>query len=91
MNRRNFLAGIFSAAAGPAIIRTAGLLMPIKPHLVVPTCVVSCDGGHGTITFPALATPGDTLTINGRTYLLVSDVGYPEPTKWQWPLDWRPA
>lgn len=34
MNRRGFLAGIIAAAVAPAIIRTAGLIMPIKPALV---------------------------------------------------------
>lgn len=36
MNRRGFLFGMGAALAAPAIIRTAGLLMPIKPALVVP-------------------------------------------------------
>lgn len=34
MNRRGFLAGIIAAAVAPAIIRTSGLIMPIKPALV---------------------------------------------------------
>lgn len=34
MNRRGFLAGIIAAAAAPAIIRTPGLIMPIKPALL---------------------------------------------------------
>jgi len=36
MNRRGFLTGIIAAAAAPAIIRTPGLIMPIKPALVLP-------------------------------------------------------
>lgn len=31
MNRRGFLTGIIAACAAPAIIRTPGLIMPIKP------------------------------------------------------------
>ena len=31
MERREFLTGIFAAFATPAVIRTAGILMPIKP------------------------------------------------------------
>lgn len=34
MNRRGFLAGMLAAACAPAIIRTPGLLMPVKPALV---------------------------------------------------------
>lgn len=34
VSRRGFLSGIIAACAAPAIIRTAGLLMPIKPKLV---------------------------------------------------------
>ncbi len=33
-SRRGFLAGIIAACAAPAIIKTAGLIMPIKPALV---------------------------------------------------------
>lgn len=39
-SRRGFLAGILAALATPAIIKTAGLLMPIKPALIVPELVV---------------------------------------------------
>lgn len=34
MNRRGFLGGLLAAAVAPAIIRTPGLIMPIKPALV---------------------------------------------------------
>lgn len=34
MNRRGFLTGIIAACVAPAIIRTSGLIMPIKPALV---------------------------------------------------------
>lgn len=34
MNRRGFLTSLLAAAVAPAIIRTPGLLMPIKPKLV---------------------------------------------------------
>lgn len=35
MNRRGFLGGLIAAAVAPAIIRTPGLIMPIKPSLVL--------------------------------------------------------
>lgn len=35
MDRRNFLTGILAAAVAPAFIKTAGLLMPIKPIVEV--------------------------------------------------------
>lgn len=31
VSRRGFLAGIIAACAAPAIIRTPGLIMPVKP------------------------------------------------------------
>ena len=34
LSRRGFLSGIIAACAAPAIIRTAGLIMPIKPTFV---------------------------------------------------------
>lgn len=34
IERRSFLSGIIAACAAPAIIRTAGLIMPIRPPLV---------------------------------------------------------
>lgn len=34
MNRRGFLGGLITSLAAPAIIRTPGLLMPIKSPLV---------------------------------------------------------
>ena len=37
MNRRGFLTGIIAACVAPAIIRTSGLIMPIKPALVEAT------------------------------------------------------
>ena len=36
LSRRNFLVGILAAAVAPAFIRTQGLLMPIKPLIVIP-------------------------------------------------------
>ena len=36
MKRRSFLGGLIVALAAPAIIRTPGLLMPIKPQLILP-------------------------------------------------------
>ncbi len=35
IDRRGFLTGIIAACAAPVIVRTTGLLMPIKPALIV--------------------------------------------------------
>jgi hypothetical protein len=44
IQRRGLLAGLGALLAAPAIIRTPGLLMPVKPPLVVVTGV---DWGSG--------------------------------------------
>lgn len=36
LRRRGFLAGLGAALAAPAIVRTAGLLMPIRPAIIEP-------------------------------------------------------
>jgi hypothetical protein len=36
MNRRGFLGGLIAALAAPAVIRTPGLLMPIKQPVFIP-------------------------------------------------------
>jgi hypothetical protein len=40
LSRRSFAAGLFAALAAPAIIRTPGLLMPVKPVLIPPPAFV---------------------------------------------------
>lgn len=47
MNRRGFLGGLLAAAVAPAIIRTPGLIMPIKPALVPVRCsmMLRTNGG----------------------------------------------
>lgn len=47
MNRRGFLTGIIAAAAAPVIIRTPGLIMPIKPRLIDVGSAVN-SWGQGT-------------------------------------------
>jgi hypothetical protein len=42
MNRRGFLTGIIAACAAPAIVK-AGIIMPIKPALVMANKPVSLD------------------------------------------------
>lgn len=37
LNRRGFLRGVVAAAVAPAIIRTPGLIMPIKPVIQTQT------------------------------------------------------
>jgi|SRR5580700_4923208 hypothetical protein len=43
MNRRGFLGSLLASLAAPAIIRTPGLLMPIRP-------LVTATGGHDFMT-----------------------------------------
>lgn len=45
MDRRNFLTGILAAAVAPSFIKTAGLLMPIKP--LIQTVEFTCS--HGVV------------------------------------------
>lgn len=42
-NRRAFLLGIGAALAAPAVIRTAGLLMPVKPVVVAPVPMTATE------------------------------------------------
>lgn len=44
MNRRGFLFGLSAALAAPAIIRTPGLLMPVKPQLKLPEEYILTQG-----------------------------------------------
>ena len=60
ISRRGFLGSIIAAACAPAIIRTPGLLMPIKPVLVGVT------GGGWSGYGGATAT---TWTIEGLDFL----------------------
>lgn len=55
MKRRGFLAGILAAAAAPAIVR-AGVLMPIRPPIWVPT-----------VLFDSRSRVGDIFTLAGST------------------------
>lgn len=74
MNRRGFLGGIIAAAVAPAIIRTPGLIMPIKPLKAAYTgepytlTIYNEEAVAGHISFPASFNDGDTITINGTTY-----------------------
>jgi hypothetical protein len=36
MNRRGFLGVLTGLIAAPLVIKTPGLLMPIKPHIITP-------------------------------------------------------
>lgn len=79
---RRGLIGMLAAGAGAAIIRTPGLLMPIKP--------LRATGKQGTIIFETNPLPGDTVTINGQLYefrnnpvLFVRTYLPFELTKWQ--------
>lgn len=46
LQRRSFLAGILAACTAPAIIRTPGILMPVRPLIVVPPLVASSMWHH---------------------------------------------
>ncbi len=58
LNRRGFLSGIIAACVAPAIIRTPGLIMPVKPILET-----------GIIRFGINPLPGDSLSYSRFTYL----------------------
>lgn len=40
MRRRGFIAGMAAALVAPAIVRTPGLLMPVKPIVAEPPLVI---------------------------------------------------
>ena len=49
MNRRGFLGSLFASLATPAIIRTPGLLMSVRPMLIDPAAssgLVGVNGDH---------------------------------------------
>ncbi len=75
---RRGLFGILAAGASAAIIRTPGLLMPIKPAKMltlddfarrVLNPAMETLAGH--VTFPSNPMHGDTLTLNGQEFLFV--------------------
>ena len=64
LSRRGFLAGIISACAAPAIVRS-GLIMPIKPQLVVPPAnelVVWPSSSGGLFTIVGEDSAGNAIT-----------------------------
>lgn len=75
MDRRRFLSGILAAATAPAIIKTPGLLMPIKPvietsHFGAFASLNARAAECGSVTFPfASINCGDTITLNGVRYI----------------------
>lgn len=87
LSRRKFFGGLALAAVAPAIIRTPGLLMPIKPMRPImdidrimeihyrmanpPIMTTEESDGlmFGRITFGAVPTEGDSLTLNGHKYV----------------------
>lgn len=58
-SRRGFLGAILAAAAAPAIVK-AGVLMPVRPRIIVPPrkIVVYEGGAHGLRN-------GDIITMSG--------------------------
>lgn len=50
VSRRGFLAGILAAASAPAIVK-AGIIMPIKPSIIIPQTrfVIEIDRANLTI------------------------------------------
>lgn len=61
MERRTFLRGLVGLIAAPAIIRTPGLIMPVKAMPVVVPTVWSTW---------LTAQVGDTLVVNGVHYVI---------------------
>jgi hypothetical protein len=50
LQRRGFIAGLASALAAPAIIRTSGLLMAIRPPIALPFSVTILDKHIASVT-----------------------------------------
>lgn len=84
MNRRRFLTGLGAALCAPAIIRTPGLLMPVKPRmhdfkhvgLAVDITVDAPFGNDLTRTIYCNATIRDALRGIERQNRLLEDMAY---------------
>lgn len=63
LSRRGFLAGLIAAAVAPAIIRTPGLIMPIKPALTTGPYVIDTTAGPITMQFPTPELTEETLRL----------------------------
>ncbi len=71
VSRRGLL-GILAAGVSAGIVRTPGLLMPIKPLRDV-----------GVIRFGVSPEAGDTVTINGRLYEFGEKISFQgAPIEW---------
>lgn len=66
MHRRSFIRGIIAAALAPAIIRTPGLLMPVKPGLV-DLGIVPLLPGIYTGHIESVLNVGDLIDIRWKT------------------------
>jgi len=67
MNRRGFLLGILAVGAAPAIIRTPGLIMPIKPLSLNPRAALDeILGGRDLSLMMQIL---DDLAIYGRAFI----------------------
>lgn len=77
MNRRGFLTGILSALAMPAIIRTPGLLMPVKqPILLTPEMLVEPPSELPTIDM--ITREAIRLFRNSNWFLCTIDNQFPD-------------
>lgn len=72
LNRRSFVSGLLVALAAPAIVRTPGLLMPVKP-LVVPMPYEGYGGGFSILR---------NGTVNEALRPLPFSGSSPELTEW---------
>lgn len=64
--RRSFIRGIIAAALAPAIIRTPGLLMPVKPGLGITSGLAPLPPGNYTgQIINASLNVGDVITFQG--------------------------
>lgn len=77
IGRRGFLAGIIAACAAPAIVR-AGLIMPIKPALVVATEMPS-ETVHVILQSLEGQIGYETIRVNGEYLNIARGVSVPIP------------
>jgi hypothetical protein len=61
MDRRGFLQGILAAAVAPAFVKTAGLLMPVKPIIEIVPAPFAFTGFASDLSFAS--------DLNGRFYV----------------------
>jgi hypothetical protein len=76
LDRRGFLRGLIGALAAPAIIRTPGLLMPVKPLLEVP--VFEPVTASSLLTINMITREAVRLYRNANAFLQMVDLPPPD-------------